>query len=90
MWEEVVIFVAAFSGALIGFCGLTLIQPVFMGDTGSLTIGGVIAVIALIVRKRAFDSTALWHFSGRKPICNNTSRLLQVQPQKNRRGQKDF
>ena len=49
---EVVIFVAAFIGALIGFLWFnTYPASVFMGDTGSLTIGGVIAVIALIVRK---------------------------------------
>ncbi|MEE3085872.1 MAG: phospho-N-acetylmuramoyl-pentapeptide-transferase [Bacteroidota bacterium] len=49
---EVVIFVAAFSGALIGFLWFNAYPAtIFMGDTGSLTIGGVIAVIALIVRK---------------------------------------
>lgn len=49
---EVVIFVAAFSGALIGFLWYnTYPASIFMGDTGSLTIGGVIAVIAIIVRK---------------------------------------
>ena len=49
---EVLIFVAAFIGALIGFLWFnTYPASVFMGDTGSLTIGGIIAVIALIVRK---------------------------------------
>ena len=49
---EVVVFSGAFIGALIGFMWYnTYPAQVFMGDTGSLTIGGVIAVIALIVRK---------------------------------------
>jgi phospho-N-acetylmuramoyl-pentapeptide-transferase len=49
---EVVVFSGAFIGALIGFMWYnTFPAQVFMGDTGSLTIGGVIAVIAIIVRK---------------------------------------
>lgn len=50
--EEVVIFSGAFTGALIGFLWYnTYPAQIFMGDTGSLTIGGLIAVIAIIVRK---------------------------------------
>lgn len=49
---EVVIFISSFIGGLIGFLWYnTYPAQVFMGDTGSLTIGGVIAVIAIIVRK---------------------------------------
>jgi phospho-N-acetylmuramoyl-pentapeptide-transferase len=49
---ELLVFTTAFVGALIGFLWYnTYPAQVFMGDTGSLTIGGVIAVIALIVRK---------------------------------------
>ena len=49
---ELVVFIAAFVGALIGFLWYnTFPAQVFMGDTGSLTIGGVIAVIAIAVRK---------------------------------------
>lgn len=49
---ELVVFIAAFVGGLIGFLWYnTFPAQVFMGDTGSLTIGGVIAVIAIIVRK---------------------------------------
>ena len=49
---ELVVFIMAFVGSLIGFLWYnTYPAQVFMGDTGSLTIGGVIAVIALIVRK---------------------------------------
>ncbi len=49
---ELVIFITAFVGALIGFLWYNAYPAqVFMGDTGSLTIGGVIAVIALIIRK---------------------------------------
>ena len=49
---ELVVFIAAFAGALVGFLWYNAYPAqVFMGDTGSLTIGGVIAVIAIIVRK---------------------------------------
>ena len=49
---EITIFIAAFLGGLIGFLWYnTYPAVVFMGDTGSLTIGALIAVIALIVRK---------------------------------------
>ena len=49
---ELLIFIAAFVGALVGFLWYNAYPAqVFMGDTGSLTIGGVIAVIAIIVRK---------------------------------------
>ncbi|MCM1028865.1 MAG: phospho-N-acetylmuramoyl-pentapeptide-transferase [Pseudoflavonifractor sp.] len=50
--EELVVFMAAFSGALIGFMWYnTYPAQVFMGDTGSLTIGGIIAVMAILIRK---------------------------------------
>lgn len=49
---EMTIFIAAFTGALIGFLWYnTFPAQVFMGDTGSLTIGGIIAVIAIATRK---------------------------------------
>ncbi|MBD5346232.1 MAG: phospho-N-acetylmuramoyl-pentapeptide-transferase [Bacteroides sp.] len=50
--EELVVFMAAFVGALIGFMWYnTYPAQVFMGDTGSLTIGGIIAVFAILIRK---------------------------------------
>lgn len=50
--EELVIFLCAFVGALIGFLWYNAYPAqVFMGDTGSLMIGGVIAVSAIIIRK---------------------------------------
>jgi phospho-N-acetylmuramoyl-pentapeptide-transferase len=49
---EVVIVLAAFIGALIGFLWYNSYPAqVFMGDTGSLAIGGVLAVSAIIIRK---------------------------------------
>ncbi|MBT5584668.1 MAG: phospho-N-acetylmuramoyl-pentapeptide-transferase, partial [Flavobacteriaceae bacterium] len=49
---ELVVFIAAFVGALVGFLWYNAFPAqVFMGDTGSLTIGGIIAVIAIIIRK---------------------------------------
>ncbi|MEL0073165.1 MAG: phospho-N-acetylmuramoyl-pentapeptide-transferase [Flavobacteriaceae bacterium] len=49
---ELVVFIAAFLGGLIGFLWYnTYPATVFMGDTGSLSIGAVISVIAVIVRK---------------------------------------
>ena len=50
--EELVIFICAFIGSLIGFLWYNAYPAqVFMGDTGSLTIGGIIAVIAIIIHK---------------------------------------
>lgn len=52
MTGELVIFIAAFVGACIGFLWYnTYPAQVFMGDTGSLTLGGIIAVFAIIIRK---------------------------------------
>ena len=49
---EVAIFMAAFVGALIGFLWYNSFPAqVFMGDTGSLTIGGIIGVSAILIRK---------------------------------------
>ncbi len=50
--EELVVFMAAFVGALIGFLWFNSFPAqIFMGDTGSLTIGGIIAVSAIIMHK---------------------------------------
>ena len=50
--EELVVFMAAFVGALIGFLWFNSYPAqIFMGDTGSLTIGGIIAVSAIIMHK---------------------------------------
>lgn len=49
---ELVVFMSAFIGAMVGFLWYNSYPAqVFMGDTGSLTIGGIIAVFAIIVRK---------------------------------------
>ena len=50
--QELVIFICALVGALIGFLWYNAFPAqIFMGDTGSLTIGGVIAVLAIIIHK---------------------------------------
>ena len=50
--EEMVVFAAAFIGALVGFLWFNAPPAqVFMGDTGSLMLGGVIAVFAILIRK---------------------------------------
>ena len=50
--EELVVFSAAFIGALVGFLWYNAAPAqVFMGDTGSLTIGGIIAVFSLLIHK---------------------------------------
>ena len=50
--EEIVVYICAFVGALIGFLWYNAFPAkVFMGDTGSLSIGGVIAVTAVIIHK---------------------------------------
>ncbi len=49
---ELIVFAAAFAGALVGFLWFNSFPAqIFMGDTGSLTIGGLIAVFALCIRK---------------------------------------
>lgn len=49
---ELTIFISAFVGAMVGFLWYnTYPAQVFMGDTGSLSIGGIIAVFAIIIRK---------------------------------------
>jgi hypothetical protein len=71
---EVTIFVAAFVGALIGFLWYnTYPAQVFMGDTGSLTIGGIIAVLAIMVRKELLIPVLCGIF-----LLENVSVILQV------------
>ena len=49
---ELVVFMAAFIGALVGFLWYNASPAqVFMGDTGSLTLGGIIAVFAILIHK---------------------------------------
>ena len=50
--EEMVIFIAAFVGACVGFLWYNSYPAqIFMGDTGSLALGGIIAVFAIVIRK---------------------------------------
>ncbi|MDO4770624.1 phospho-N-acetylmuramoyl-pentapeptide-transferase [Porphyromonas sp.] len=50
--EELVVFAAAFIGAIVGFLWYNSYPAqVFMGDTGSLTLGGIIAVYSIVLRK---------------------------------------
>lgn len=50
--EELVVFLSAFVGAMVGFLWYNAYPAqVFMGDTGSLTIGGIIGVCAVIIHK---------------------------------------
>ena len=72
--EEITIYIAAFMGALIGFLWYnTYPAQVFMGDTGSLTIGGIIAVIAIAVRKEWLIPLLCGIF-----LAENLSVILQV------------
>ena len=71
---ELVVFIAAFAGALIGFLWYnTYPAQVFMGDTGSLAIGGIIAVLAIIIRKEMLIPVLCGVF-----IIENFSVMLQV------------
>ena len=71
---EITIFVAAFLGALIGFLWYnTFPAQVFMGDTGSLTIGAIIAVIALMIRKELLLPLLCGIF-----VIENLSVVIQV------------
>lgn len=72
--EEITIYIAAFVGALIGFLWYNAFPAqVFMGDTGSLTIGGIIAVIAIAVRKEWLIPVLCGIF-----LAENLSVVLQV------------
>lgn len=71
---EMTVFIAAFVGALIGFLWYNSYPAaVFMGDTGSLTIGGIIAVLAIAVRKELLVPLLCGIF-----LVENFSVVLQV------------
>lgn len=71
---EMTVFIAAFAGALIGFLWYNSYPAsVFMGDTGSLTIGGIIAVLAISVRKELLIPLLCGIF-----LVENFSVVLQV------------
>ena len=78
MWipgsEELVIFAASFIGATIGFLWYNSYPAqVFMGDTGSLAIGGIIAVFAIVIRKELLIPVLCGIF-----LVENLSVVLQV------------
>lgn len=84
--EELVIFLLAFMGALVGFLWYNAYPAqVFMGDTGSLAIGGIIAVTAVIIHKELLIPVLCFVF-----LCESVSVLLQTNYAKmgNRRGKK--
>ncbi len=71
---EMTVFIAAFAGALIGFLWYNSYPAaVFMGDTGSLTIGGIIAVLAIAVRKELLLPLLCGIF-----LVENLSVIMQV------------
>ena len=71
---EMTVFISAFVGALIGFLWYNSYPAsVFMGDTGSLTIGGIIAVLAIAVRKEMLIPLLCGIF-----LVENLSVILQV------------
>ena len=72
--EEMVIFIAAFVGACIGFLWFNSYPAqVFMGDTGSLALGGIIAVFAISIRKELLIPVLCGVF-----LVENLSVILQV------------
>jgi phospho-N-acetylmuramoyl-pentapeptide-transferase len=72
--EELVIFIAAFVGACVGFLWYNAFPAqVFMGDTGSLALGGIIAVFAIAIRKELLIPVLCGIF-----LIENVSVMLQV------------
>ena len=72
--QELVVFLCAFIGALIGFLWYNAYPAqIFMGDTGSLTIGGIIAVCAIIIHKELLIPILCGVF-----LVENLSVILQV------------
>ena len=71
---ELVVFTSAFIGATVGFLWFNAYPAqIFMGDTGSLTIGGIIAVIAVLVRKELLIPVFCGIF-----LVENVNVMLQV------------
>lgn len=71
---EMTIYITAFAGALVGFLWYnTYPAQVFMGDTGSLTIGGIIAVLAIATRKELLIPILCGIF-----LMENLSVVMQV------------
>ncbi|MCC7522022.1 MAG: phospho-N-acetylmuramoyl-pentapeptide-transferase [Flavobacteriaceae bacterium] len=71
---EMTVYVSAFAGGLIGFLWYNAYPAqVFMGDTGSLTIGGIIAVLAIAVRKELLIPILAGVF-----LMENLSVIMQV------------
>jgi len=71
---EMVVFISAFMGATIGFLWYnTYPAQVFMGDTGSLSIGGIVAVTAILIRKELLIPILCGIF-----VVENLSVLIQV------------
>jgi phospho-N-acetylmuramoyl-pentapeptide-transferase len=74
MAEELVIFIAAFVGACVGFLWYNSFPAqVFMGDTGSLALGGIIAVFAISIRKELLIPVLCGVF-----LIENLSVMMQV------------
>jgi len=74
MAEELVIFIAAFVGACVGFLWYNSFPAqVFMGDTGSLALGGIIAVFAISIRKELLIPVLCGVF-----LIENLSVMIQV------------
>lgn len=72
--EELVIYASAFIGATIGFLWYNSFPAqVFMGDTGSLALGGIIAVFAIIIRKELLIPILCGIF-----LVENLSVVIQV------------
>ncbi len=71
---EMTIYISAFAGALVGFLWYnTFPAQIFMGDTGSLTIGGIIAVLAIATRKELLIPLLCGIF-----LVQNLSVVMQV------------
>lgn len=71
---EMVVFISAFIGALVGFLWYnTYPAQVFMGDTGSLALGGIIAVYAILIRKELLIPVLCGIF-----LMENLSVMMQV------------
>lgn len=84
--QELVIFICAFVGALVGFLWYNAYPAqIFMGDTGSLAIGGIIAVTAIIIHKELLIPILCFIF-----LMESLSVILQVNVAKwgNKRGKK--
>ena len=88
---ELVIFCTAIAGAAIGFLWYNSYPAqIFMGDTGSLALGGAIGTLCILSQKRIFASFIRWNIFCRNSFSFDTKILFQIHKKKYGEGKRVF